>query len=577
MTASGGIFHVVAISAANGTSLGYAAVTIPPVSVTVLPAGPVQVFATDTRQFSATVNGSTDQSVTWSVAQGSAGGVISDSGLYTAPNSPGTYSIGATSAAVGVSTTVQVFVPDVSVQVSPTADVLGKGFTRQFSATVTPQDAVSWSTDDPNGGIDSTGLYTAGSVPGTYHVTVTPNFYPAKAVEATVTVTDHGFRYTAQPMSQAHGGHTATLLNCSALGITGCGSLDGEVLIAGGSSDDLNIEAYDPSTDGFSVVGTMASQRIFHGAALLNSGQVLLLGGYQGGEAWQWMESNTSDVYDPATKTITASGNMYWPRVFPTVTALATGSVLVTGGYFNYWDGGDCYTPATGAEVYDSTSGTFTSTSGPMNVDRDGYTATRLLDGRVLIIGGTYGYCVPGASWTSAEIYDPASGQFTLTNGSMASARAFHTAVLLPDGRVVVLGGIDASGNPLDSVEIYDPATDQFTSGGKLLVARFMHSATLLAGGKVLVAGGRTDNPSDTIGSQSGSYWLWGLDETYPPSGSSVKDAELFDPAAGTSSVTGSLREARYGHRATLLTDGKSVLVTGGSGTIGTYTAEIYQ
>lgn len=192
----------------------------------------------------------------------------------------------------------------------------------------------------------------------------------------------------------------------------------------------------------------------------------------------------------------------------------------------------------------------------------------------MLIVGGANGYCGNGAWWASAEIYDPASGQLTLTKGSMATARAFHTSVLLSDGRVLVLGGIDASGNPVDTAEIYYPATDQFTSGGKLLVARFMHSASLLGDGKVLVAGGRTDNYVQVDG-------LYGQGDNSMPWGEIIQDAELFDPAVGTSTVTGSLREARYGHHATVLNDGTTVLVTGGwrvwSWLQPQYTAEIYK
>jgi hypothetical protein len=114
------------------------------------------------------------------------------------------------------------------------------------------------------------------------------------------------------------------------------------------------------------------------------------------------------------------------------------------------------------------------------------------------------------------------------------------TATVLSDGRILVCGGANGS-NVTNSAAIYDPSTNQFTAVGSMSVSRYRHTATLLNSGKVLIAGGFS-----TVGSTTDLF-----------------SAELFDPAAGTFSVVGSMQAARARHAATLLTSGK-VLLTGG-------------
>src|SRR5438093_3790395 len=126
--------------------------------------------------------------------------------------------------------------------------------------------------------------------------------------------------------------------------------------------------------------------------------------------------------------------------------------------------------------------------------------------------------------------------------GSLKTARFHHTATLLPDGRVLVVGGEQAH-TPLASAELYDPATGTWSATGSLSTARDSHTATLLPNGMVLVAGGRETDP-----------------------GPSLASAELCDPATGTWSPTGSLDTGRLYHTATLLPNGM-VLVAGESAT----------
>ena len=184
----------------------------------------------------------------------------------------------------------------------------------------------------------------------------------------------------------------------------------------------------------------------------------------------------------------------------------------------------------------------------PMLEPRSGHSATLLPDGKVLIAGGMRRN---QDFYRSAELYDPATGKFQPT-GEMSMARVGQAAVLLRSGKVLIAGGWIGHGCT-DSAELYDPATGKFTVIGKMTAKRGRPSAALLANGDVLLAGGA--DRGDTPGG--------------------IASAEVFHSATSTFEPVGSMHSGRISHTATLLNDGR-VLVAGGRGDSLTATAELY-
>ena len=172
-----------------------------------------------------------------------------------------------------------------------------------------------------------------------------------------------------------------------------------------------------------------------------------------------------------------------------------------------------------------------------MQSARDLNTQVLLSNGKVLSIGGVDGN---GNLLASSELYSASSGKWTLT-GSMSNARQVFPAVVLANKKVLVSGGLGASGAVLAAAELYDPTTGAWSSAGSLSVARFAHSATMLKNGKVLVTGGCTASDCSTDTAVS----------------------ELYDPTSNSWSATGNLNTARSYQSAVLLKTGK-VLAIGG-------------
>jgi hypothetical protein len=333
---------------------------------------------------------------------------------------------------------------------------------------------------------------------------------------------------TELAMDEARAVHTATRLE------------DGTVLVAGGfgaGEGDVfaSTEVYSPG-DAFTDGPAMTVPRYGHTATLLRDGRVLIAGGF--GTSGEVLDS--AELYDPATGSFSATGSLGLPRADQTATLLQDGRVLIAGGIT------DGVRFLASAELFDPGTGRFART-GSMLVARESQTATLLEDGSVLIAGGHRGRHEDIELFDEAERYVPAASRFEPT-GSMTISRHKHDAVLLADGRVLIVGGDDAADQRIfDSAETYDPRTGRFSAAGRMTEHRYKFAGTSIAlpGGLVLLSSG-------------------------------ASTPELFDPRTGRfTAMFGTLgvtplfaAAARVGPRA--------VLVTGGYSTTGPATSDAW-
>jgi hypothetical protein len=299
---------------------------------------------------------------------------------------------------------------------------------------------------------------------------------------------------------------------------------------------------------GFHAVGNLTTARYQHAATLLEDGRVLITGG----SSLKTHVLDTTEIWDPATETSTIAPRLMVGRFGHKATRLLDGRVLIVGGY------GPGDQGMRDIELYDPATGAFRA-AGLTAIARNGSLSTVLLaDGRVMLIGGINCFVRPGSPDSSAaarqacrqqqlnsEIWDPASESVTAA-GSLEEEHDWASASLLDDGRVFVLGG---SGLPTIGAEVWDPATGKWSHGGAPVEARMGgQTVTLLQDGRLLVVGGQTGQ-------------LNGGPEFPPP----LRSAVAWDPATSSYSRAGSMALGRERHTATLLGDGR-VLVVGGVG-----------
>ena len=336
------------------------------------------------------------------------------------------------------------------------------------------------------------------------------------------------FLFSASVLAQPPGVFTSTgSLSTPRFSQTATLLPNGKVLVAGGITlcfyaaqpcpESNTAELYDPATGLFSVTGDLSPRAHHTGGILLSDGRVLF--------AANDFDATLADVelYDPMTGTFSVAGNSATLCYVESATLLNDGTVLLRGLIVA------SKSITYGAEIYDPIAATFSPVPGWPS--EDPWPVAVLADGRVFLV---YYEAYAG-------LYDPATSTFTRTNGILG----FYgppAASLLLSGDLLFTGGNDIGGSET-SAELYDPSTDTYTHA-TMHVARDGHTSTLLPDGTVLLTGGKPI-----------------ADEKYP----STSTATIYDPAAANFIATANMSTGRAEHTATLLKNGQ-VLITGGTG-----------
>ena len=259
-------------------------------------------------------------------------------------------------------------------------------------------------------------------------------------------------------MSTPRFDHTATLLST------------GEVLVAGGEVGGVNstatAELYNPATGAWKTTGHMTVPRALHGAALLLNGEVLVAGGSNADGS----SDTTAELYNRTMGAWTATGTMPTGQISP-ATLLSNGQVLVAGG-----DSGELYNPSTGH---------WTSTPNLYYGSSTGISAAPLPNGSVLIYGNKF-------SCYAAQVYSPSANTWTRALGQCGNSISHGPLTLLGNGKVLLAGDVitySGKSSPTANCRLYDPATNTWTITGSLLKS-LGHVTTRLLNGQVLAAGG---------------------------------------------------------------------------------------
>ena len=352
------------------------------------------------------------------------------------------------------------------------------------------------------------------------------NFFTETRVSPLSILRPDQFTSAGGAMAEGRGAHSAVRL------------ASGRVLLAGGFRDYVvyatSGDIFDPVSNRFLATnGQIHEQRAYHPGVRMGTGALLIGGAGSNGAL------SSTEAYNAETAQFLVGPRMLEERDYVAAVTLKDGSVFVTGG-LSYTAQGAFYSDT--AEIYDPSTGGFRFTANAPLRRRAGHTATMLPDGRVLIVGGQSGGT---SSPVSAEIFDPATETFTATTAPPSVHRQLHTATLIDQtGRVLFVDG----GSGL--LEMYDATLDGFyAAGGASSVNRTGATASLLPDGRVLICGGLRDPGNSAIALDSFDIWIPGGGDN----GSVLRASAV-------------LPEPRYGHTATTLNDNR-VLYAGGFGT----------
>ncbi|MDI1431637.1 Kelch repeat-containing protein [Polyangium sorediatum] len=313
-------------------------------------------------------------------------------------------------------------------------------------------------------------------------------------------------------------------------------------------------------------VAWMATGRGEPRATLLTDGRVLVTGGWGLEDGYAHVKVLASaELYDPQTNTFSAAASMIRPRNKHTATRLPDGRVLVVGGFSSYVPDheDEIYPPEPSAEIYDPATDTWVYATHPDAAHME-HSAALLSNGQVLIVGG--------GGQTAAELYDPQTNTWSSAGGTSA-AYSCSSVTELPDGKVLVRGG--------DAAELYDPASNSWSwIGAPPTTGCTDATSAWLSTGKVLFTNGSSAEVYDPATNQwslaaplltgryshtgvaldGGGFMVagGGLDELAP-----LASTEIYDSATDTWSAGPPMAEKRYLHASTRLADGR-VLVLGG-------------
>jgi hypothetical protein len=323
---------------------------------------------------------------------------------------------------------------------------------------------------------------------------------------------------------------------------------------------------------------------------VLRDGQVLVTGG---AILPDFTTVKSAEIFNPETLSFTLlSSTLSEPKWSHEALTLADGRVLIAGGRNAQSPAAPGARVLDSADLFDPQTNTFAPT-GPMQVARRDPSLVLLDDGRVLVTGGGSGVSISTTmGLDSAEIYDPKTGTFRLLSSKMSSLRIFHHAIKLMDGRVLVAGGSKGPGfnNALKTADVFDPETETFTPTGEMHNSRLVPAAVLLRDGRVVFSGSFTNEPY-RIGNEAEIYdpgagtfariekaFFHGQGDQYPvrlldgtamfPGGVNTRSqiattVYLYQPESNDFTTTDSVLFARKSCKTVVLPDGRPVLIGG--------------